>query len=310
MQFNSFIYRQKQRIKYHLASDKVTKQIAEINRFAERIRIQNRQYYIKEINLTIPEKKFDFIFSQFEIFINNALTLGGTYKIYQNNLIFAWDILTVNINTAGELFIINEIYVKKCYQFRFPPQHNISIIDIGMNVALASLFFASLPYVKEVFAFEPFKPTYKLALQNLAFNEELSSKIHPRNYGLGKKEEIMETYFSRSDSGLNNIYGRIQEPQKDEDLETIEIKNACSEINEILEKQSQSEFIIKIDTEGAEYEIMESIFSKRVSEKIIGFMIEWHNDGSDRLEKLLLMENFKIYSLSLSKNTGLIYAIR
>jgi FkbM family methyltransferase len=167
-----------------------------------------------------------------------------------------------------------------------------------------------LQNVKEVYAFEPFKLTFKLANQNFLYNKELSSKIHPRNYGLGKKEETKEILFNRSNLGLNNIYRRNTNPQKDENLETIDIKNACSEINNILAKQSQNEFIIKIDTEGAEYEILESLFSKKVSEKIVGFMIEWHDLGPEKLEEMLLSENFKLYSFNLKRNTGLIYAIR
>lgn len=310
MKFSSFIYRQKQKIKYHIAKDKVIKQIAEINRFEERVRLQKQDYYIKELDLMLPGRKFDFIFAQFDIFINNALILDGRYEKKENNLIFTWDNLTININTAGELFIINEIFVRKCYQFRFPLKQSVSIIDIGMNVGLASLFFASLPNVKEVYAYEPFKPTFKLANQNFQYNKGISFKIHPRHHGLGKKEETKEIIFNRSNSGLNNIYRRNQKPQKDENLENIEIRNACSEINNILEKQYQSEFIIKIDTEGAEYEIMESLFSKKVSEKIVGFMIEWHDLGPEKLEEMLLSENFKLYSFNLKKNTGLIYAIR
>jgi len=310
MSISNFLYRQKQKWNYHFSEDDIEKKIAEINRFEEHIKSGDNVYTIRELSFTIPQHKYDYVFSRYDLLIGNSRRLNGRYHIKEERLLFSWDIFNVNICNAGDLFLINEIFVEKCYQFRLPKKNRINVIDIGMNVGVASLYFASLPYVKNVYGYEPFKPTFDLAVNNLSINPDLSSKIKIENFGLGAHEKTMEIPYHEDNPGLNKSKAEDHGNEKSVIKERIIIKTAISEINHILNKNPNEDFIIKIDTEGAEYEIIDNISIKKLDERIIGFMIEWHNEGSDQIEKFLLKEKFKLFSFILNKNTGMVYAFR
>src|SRR6185312_6672086 len=50
------------------------------------------------------------------------------------------------------------------YNLIVPTEKKIALIDIGMNVGITSLFYASKPNVEKVFSFEPFVPTFNMTV--------------------------------------------------------------------------------------------------------------------------------------------------
>jgi FkbM family methyltransferase len=309
LNFPSFLYRQRQRWNYHFASNDVERQIAEINKYKQFIKSNHTGYLIEEINLLLPKGKFDYIFYRYDLFLNNARNLSGKYIIENGLLFFSWEDFKVRISSPSELFIINEIFVEKCYNFILP-QLKINIIDIGMNVGLASLFFASHPQVNKVFAFEPFIITFDLAVANFGLNPHLKPKIFPHNYGLGSKKGTIQIPFNPDNLGVNTTNAFSPRIASANSTDRVRINNVADEIECILEGTVDEMYIIKIDTEGAEYEIFEKLFERNLDSNIIGFILEWHYKGAKLLEEQLVNEGFKVFSTIISNNTGLIYAIR
>ena len=83
----------------------------------------------------------------------------------------------------------------KCFLYTLTISYsakNSIVIDIGMNVGIASLFFATLPHVEKVYAFEPFKAPYLRAMDNFKLNPALSAKIQAYNFGLSNKFEELD----------------------------------------------------------------------------------------------------------------------
>lgn len=310
MKKGDFLYRQKQRLKYHLAKNEVEKQIAEINRHAERIRVKEASYLIGDLSFELPKNQFDFVFSEFEYFVDNAVRLNGKYKIENGQLVFSWDHLKANISSASELYLIHEIYVNLCYNFMIPGDAHVKVIDIGMNVGMASLFFAGLPFVDAIFSYEPFRPTYELAMANYSLNPGLSGKIHPENYGLGNKHEVVSVPFLASNLGRNTSFTADRGDMNTAPVEQITLKPAGREIQDLLRKYPEDPFVLKIDTEGAEYDILESISATGLPEQIVVIMMEWHHRGPGELEHILLREGFHLVSIRDHKKTGLIYGFR
>lgn len=309
MELRCFLYRLKQRANYHLAKDDTARDIAEINKYGLQVRIESNQYVILPLDFHLPKKSFDFVFRRFDLFVSNAKRLNGRYAIENGQLLFSWDQFKVAITSASELFIINEIYVEGCYTFMLPPSQRISVIDIGMNVGLASLSFASLPYVTRVFSFEPFKPTYDLALKNLARNPHLAEKIEPRNVGLGMVDEVLEVAYNAENSGVSSTMSDNPRNAQANSTEHLEVKSARDVIEQILSSQ-EGDFMIKMDTEGAEYAIFENLFKEPLENRIKGIMMEWHFKGAQPLEDALRRQGFRIFSFVLGVNSGLIYGYR
>ena len=80
------------------------------------------------------------------------------------------------------------------------------VIDIGMNIGIASLYFASRDDVKAVYGFEPFKPTFDHAIDNFKINEKYSNKIHPQNCGLGcEDKQLTFDYYSNAPGRMSTV---------------------------------------------------------------------------------------------------------
>ena len=80
------------------------------------------------------------------------------------------------------------------------------IIDVGANSGDTALYFASKG--AKVYAFEPVKEYFDMALKNLDLNPELSKNIKIFNYGVSYKKgklnigamDSVSSYISQNDS--------------------------------------------------------------------------------------------------------------
>ena len=73
------------------------------------------------------------------------------------------------------LFTATSVLINNEYNFSINEPY--VMIDIGYNIGITSLIFAQNENIKQIYGFEPFKPTYNNALENLSQNPLLSSKI-------------------------------------------------------------------------------------------------------------------------------------
>jgi FkbM family methyltransferase len=311
MAFRSFLYRQGQRLQYHVASSQAIKRIAEINRFSRVISICRNGYLINEIDLLLPKGIFDFIFRRnvFELFISVANELKGRYFLDNNRLYLKFDDLTIEVTSQSELFIIDEVFNKRCYNFSFPPNGAVRVIDVGMNVGISALFFAGLSDVVRVYGYEPFARTFNQAQVNFDNNKDRSLKIEPNNLGLGVKEEKVFAFYDASNSGKNTIVA--ENPQRrNGDKEGIYVKPASEVVASLVNKYPNDKFVLKVDTEGSEYLIFDSLFHSPLPHQVKLIMLEWHFRGARPLEKTLLANGFTVTSFVLNVDSGLIYAFR
>lgn len=176
------------------------------------------------------------------------------------------------------ILIVNEIFKNDEYHFDIGKE--AVVIDIGMNIGLASLYFAARDEVKMVYGFEPFKPTFRQAVFNFKINEKYAQKIHSYNYGLGHiDKELSLEYCPRTPGRMSTVktIGEIDPNHKREThTETVQIKNASTEIKKIIERHRDQKIVLKCDAEGAEKEIFESLDAADVLKDIDVLMLEYH----------------------------------
>ena len=78
------------------------------------------------------------------------------------------------------------------------------VIDVGMNVGIASLYFAQNESVKEVYSFEPFHQTFIRAMENINLNcDEIREKIHPFEFGLSNSDKMVPAIWDEDNLGGN-----------------------------------------------------------------------------------------------------------
>ena len=217
------------------------------------------------------------------------------------------DISDIPHEVAG---IVKEVFLKEVYAIHF--NDDAVLIDIGLNRGIASLFFSTYPNIKKIYAFEPFKPTFRLAKRNLELNPQLSQKIHAFNIGLGRADVTLELPYVASATGGMSTTLDVCTGEKNTTKETVAIKDAAGEIAQILEKSKTEHIIVKCDCEGAEFEIFGRLNEEKLIEEIDVILMEYHRNGPDELIDMITKKGFVVRTKVLSKKmgTGYIYAVR
>jgi FkbM family methyltransferase len=122
------------------------------------------------------------------------------------------------------------------------------VLDIGANIGIAALYFANIFPNAAIHAFEPEPGNSKLLAQNTARCERI--RCHP--FALGSKDGELTLFdsddrtnqggFSAHDSGTNPAPGK-----------TVQMRHAGAFLAEL---GITAVDVIKIDTEGAEWDIL------------------------------------------------------
>ena len=84
--------------------------------------------------------------------------------------------------------IMNEVFIENAYNVNLPIETQVIVMDIGMNIGIVSLYFATQNWCEKVYGYEPFQDTFQQALENFKMNNKLLGKIISQNFGLLDKE--------------------------------------------------------------------------------------------------------------------------
>ena len=192
------------------------------------------------------------------------------------------------------ILIVEEIFKNEEYNFDIGQE--AVVIDLGMNIGLASLYFASRDDVAAVYGFEPFKPTYEQALFNFRINTAMMKKIHPFNCGLGETDkELSVQYYPRS-PGQMSVVKTLDETHPNRKhkshSERVFIKDAAAELKSVLDRHAGAAIVLKCDTEGAEKEIFERLDAAGLLKAIDVILLEYHFSYDQYLVDILRRNAF------------------
>jgi len=277
--------------------------------------IRGEKIFFKELKADIPISKATPILERYQ----NACLLSkkGGFIFSVNGsgeLIIENGNVRFKINDEEELFILSEVFLEGAYNLISPTQKKIALIDVGMNVGITTLFFASKDNVEKVFSFEPFQPTFSMALQNIYLNTAYSDKITASNFGLAKEDADIKVSYSPREKGRMGTKGL---PNSDGYIaanvssQLMHLKSAGKEFSKIKEQVKDNFVVCKIDTEGAEYEIIDSLYDTNLISLPDVYFIEWHQIKPDDIVAKLKECNYTIIETAFSLlHSGMIYAIK
>jgi len=236
-------------------------------------------------------------------------TGDGSFVVTLGNLRLA-------LETPQDILTAKEILVDGCYNFQLP--NHCAVLDIGMNVGIASLWFALKNEVEVVYGYELFDPTYRQAERNLELNGSLQKKVHMFNYGVGFPSRTMNLPYSyelKGSIGINGIEQEAASIFRTDNLEAqmieVRIEDCARVIGEVRNQNPGRELVVKMDCEGSEYEIMDRLDRQGLVREAILYMIEWHKRGPGQISKILQRHGFTVMSLNpMSNYVGMIYASR
>lgn len=198
-------------------------------------------------------------------------------------------VLTTNQN----LFVLREIFTQNSYLSpKLFEYEEFVFFDIGMHRGYASLAISQMDSCNTVYGFEIDSDTYNFAQENFALNPRIAKKINSYQFGLSDSEEEVDIYSIPLSDGRTTIGDNLQnlnpsEREKYTITKRAKIKKASKVLNQIIEQNDiTSKIVLKIDTEGAEYEILDDLYHSGFLNKIDLLMGECHY-GMEKLENYL-----------------------
>lgn len=264
---------------------------------------------LNRLSLTIPRRSFGFLLDAYRLAVE-LHEKSAQFYLRDNLLLITVGGVTLSLKTAEEIFIVHEVFFRGVYGFDV--QSPCSVIDVGMNVGVASLYFASQSYVSNVFSFEPFEPTYRQAVQNIELNPELAGKIVTANIGLGPKDETLDVAYDYANKGQVGIHGTalIRAATTEVENQRIALKRTSTVLADVIAKCGDSHLVLKLDCEGSEYGIVEDLAERGLLGEFSTIMIEWHERGPELLLASLRQAGYTSFFQHASTRVGMIYAAK
>ena len=218
--------------------------------------------------------------------------------------------LQLYMESSEEFFILKEVFIEKDYNLL--SKEPIVVFDIGMNIGISSLFFGLQNNVQKIYSFEPVVTTYHQALHNLELNSAISAKIEAFNFGLGGATRVAKVLYNpqaKGNCGIRRESSLVIHKEDASEIE-IQIKNVSEVLPDLFAQHPKEKKVLKIDCEGAEYEILQKLNDDNLLVDIDVLLIEWHDQGAALLEELLVANNFSVISRHLTSITGMINAFK
>jgi FkbM family methyltransferase len=211
--------------------------------------------------------------------------------------------IKIKIRTdSTDLMQLATVWLAEDYKIsEFNVENNDVIIDIGAHIGLFALFESQFCKNGKIYCFEPIIENYDILIKNIELNN--IKNIIPFNQAVSKENENTKIYLN-SDDSAHSVFssGKNFVQVKSTTLKSIFDENNIDNCD-----------LLKLDCEGAEYEIIDSIPEEYLL-KINKLIIECHliteksklyNNLLKKLEKM----SFKIKIEKITEDMGMIYAL-
>lgn len=239
----------------------------------------------------------------FKNWIDIPLAVIGLLDFKKGHLMKLKNGIVFKVVHFMDTLTINEIFSNNDYKVGRLRDNSV-IIDIGANIGAFSVYVANKTSSSKVFSFEPSKKTFNQFVTNINLNQ-FEKCIIPTNCAIGGKRGILKLY-DVGISGMRSVY-KTRNEKRFETVKVITLEDIF--INNNIKKCD----FLKIDCEGAEYEILnncpDSIY-KRIKNIAMEFHEISHGQNHLTLVNLLKSKGFAVkhFYHSIENNIGYIYA--
>jgi len=171
--------------------------------------------------------------------------------------------IKIRVQSTDLMALVN-VWIRNEYEIdNFSIKDNDSIIDIGGHIGLFSLLVSQKAKHANVYSFEPMEDNFNMLKTNLELNN--IKNVFPFNLAVSKNSDEINLFLSDDESAHSIISKKS---------ESITVKSIS--LQKIFdENKIDACKLLKLDCEGAEYEIIESLPSEYLN-KIQNMTIEYH----------------------------------
>ena len=168
-----------------------------------------------------------------------------------------------------------------------------NVIDIGANRGYTVLHWAKQSWCNKVFAFECVPDTFDILSNNVNLNENIKNKVELYPFGLSDKDSDFDIYTIKNfDISATSNLELLKKtwPDKVNDIVSVKclVKKSSDVVKNILNKNPNESYILKVDVEGSEYDIFKDLTtnSPEVFDKIETLFLETHL-GWEEIDKYI-----------------------
>lgn len=196
-----------------------------------------------------------------------------------------------------EVIAYDSYSVPQLYEF-----DDFVVFDIGMNRGYSSLRFAEFDNCSMVYGFEIDDVTYDKAVYHKKLNPQLADKLKLHNFGISNKNSKEELYFLKGADTLStlepdfvDIEFQLKAAKDKVETKLVEVRRASEVIEHIIERDNiKSKIVLKIDTEGSEYKIIDDLIQSNTINKVVLILGEGHKFCDDDIGLKLENAGFKL----------------
>jgi FkbM family methyltransferase len=178
----------------------------------------------------------------------------------------------------------------------FTPKQGDIVVDIGAHIGLYTIISSKRVGTKgKVVAIEADPGNFEMLNRNIKLNQ--LTNVIPLNYAVYSKETKIKLYLPSGESGFTK-YNTIMSNWVNTEDKFVEVNantlDYLLQLNQIREEQVNW---IKIDVEGAEFEVLKGAQNVLSKSKDIALLMELHgppNVYRPKVQELLNLYNFKI----------------
>ena len=246
-------------------------------------------------------------------FLHTLAKAGVTFRFSEDHRLQAfWRDLVVYVAARDQPYILNELLIGHVYDFYIPG--DVVVLDIGANVGMTALYMAHRMPNAFVHGFELVPSTFRQALDNVALNPALLSRIELHNYGISDGDRSVEIEYSDDFPGSATLPQVGTLPSR---LPNARAQCAVRDIATVWQElglhTGHRTVVLKIDCEGSEYVILRRLEQLKLLPHIAFVAMEWHRFNEDHrpqdLRERFERNGFLVISAGLESDAaGMMYA--
>ena len=184
---------------------------------------------------------------------------------------------------------MSEVYKDQIYTPFTAGKKDLTILDVGAHIGIASLYFSQ--FAKVVYALEPSVEHFDCLTRMIAFNQ--IKNIKPYCLALYIKEGEYP-FFHPPNKTSYSLMNLGVDPSQSETVKTITLDHFFEQ-----EKIDHVD-LMKLDVEGSEVEILSHPTFKKVADKIDTILVEshsWNNRHPNQLKEALKNAGFTVENI-------------